>query len=336
MKDISYTIFALGDTMSERKENNDEEMPDLSVIIPVYNEEENVRPLYENLQKQLKVTGQTYEIIFVDDGSTDTTFKKLSELESAGSLCRIIKFRKNFGKSPALNTAFRYAKGSIIITMDGDLQDDPKEIPVFLSRIDAGFDLVCGWKYSRMDPLTKTVPSWIFNKLTSFITDVNIHDFNCGFKAYRRAVVKNLNLYGEMHRYIPALVAQNGYRITEIKVHHYPRVSGKSKYGFSRLIKGLLDLITVKFITDYSSRPLHMFGIPGLISLFIGFVLGIYLVLLKFLENIALSERPLLMLSVLLILTGFQFISMGLLGEMLTFRDMKEQNFEKYIETVVG
>ena len=321
--------------MKEQQSRNDEKAPDLSIIIPVYNEEDNVIPLSDSLQEQLNLTGRTYEIIFVDDGSTDTTFKKLSDLKSTGFPCRIIKFRKNFGKSPALDAAFRYAVGSIIITMDGDLQDDPKEIPFFLSKIDDGFDLVCGWKFSRMDPFSKTVPSRIFNKLTSFVTGIHIHDFNCGFKAYRREVVRDLTLYGEMHRYIPALVAQNGYKITEIKVHHLPRISGKSKYGFSRLFKGMLDLITVKYITDYSSRPLHVFGIPGLISLFMGFVLGIYLVLLKFLENIPLSERPLLMLSVLLILIGFQFISMGLLGEMLTFREKKEQNVRQYIETIV-
>lgn len=321
--------------MKELKGNTDDKIPDLSVVIPVYNEEENVCPLCEKLQKQLNSIGRTYEIIFVDDGSTDTTFEKLSELKTTGYPCRIIKFRKNFGKSPALNAAFKYTKGSIIITMDGDLQDDPGEIPLFLSKINEGFDLVCGWKYPRQDPLTKTIPSRIFNKLTSFVTCVHIHDFNCGFKAYKRETVKNLNLYGEMHRYIPVIIAGSGYKVTEIKVCHHPRVSGKSKYGFSRLFKGVLDLITVKFITDYSSRPLHLFGIPGLISLFIGFVISIYLIMLKYLENAPLSDRPLLILSVLLIVLGFQFISMGLLGEMLTFREMKEQNIEQYVETVM-
>jgi len=183
--------------------------------------------------------------------------------------------------------------------------------------------------------LTKTIPSCIFNRLTSIVTHVNIHDFNCGFKGYKSSVVKKLNLYGEMHRYIPVLVAQNGFKITEIKIRHFPRVSGKSKYGFSRLFKGMIDLITVKYITDYSSRPLHVFGIPGMLSLVLGFIFGIYLVLLKYTQNVALSERPLLMLSVLLILIGFQFISIGLIGEMLTLREMRERNVDQYIETIL-
>jgi len=307
----------------------------LSFIIPVNNEEGNIVPLYQKISEQLNKIQRKYEIIIVDDGSTDSTFEKITQLHLQDPRVKIIKFRKNFGKSTALNIAFCRAKGQIVITMDGDLQDDPEEIPKFIEKIEEGFDLVSGWKYPRFDPITKTIPSKFFNKLTCIFTGVNLHDFNCGFKAYRKVVVKNLQLYGEMHRYIPVLAAGNGFKITEIKIKHNPRYSGKSKYGFSRLIKGLLDLITIKFLTSYASRPLHVFGIPGIVSFFLGFVIGLYLVLLKILVNAQLSERPLLILSVLLILIGFQFISMGLIGEMLTFREMQRQDIDLYTETLV-
>ncbi|MHB8053049.1 MAG: glycosyltransferase family 2 protein [Methanoregula sp.] len=310
-------------------------LPDLSIIIPINNEEENIVSLYQKLFEQLQRIQRTYEIIIVDDGSIDSTFEKITRLQIQDPRIKIIKFRKNFGKSTALNVAFHYAKGQVIITMDGDLQDDPGDIPQFLAKIDEGFDLVSGWKYPRFDPLTKTIPSKFFNKITCLFTGVDIHDFNCGFKAYKRVVIKNIQLYGEMHRYIPALAAWKGFKITEIKIRHHPRVSGKSKYGFSRLIKGVLDLITVKFLTNYASRPLHVFGLPGFASLFVGLIIGIYLVLQKYIENIQIGERPLLLLSILLILIGLQFISLGLIGEMLAFREMREQNPDQYIETLV-
>lgn len=310
--------------------------PVYTIIIPAHNEEENIGPLYQKLRPVLAGLDQPCEILFVDDGSTDLTFQKMQSIQKQDSSVRVFKFRKNFGKSTALNVAFRSARGQVIITMDGDLQDDPEEIPKFIAKIGEGYDLVSGWKYPRHDPLTKTVPSKFFNTLTCMLTGLGLHDFNCGFKAYKNVVVKNLQLYGEMHRYIPALAAWNGFTIAEIKITHHPRQSGQSKYGFSRLIKGLLDLITVKFITDYSSRPLHVFGLPGIVSLFIGFALGLYLVVLKYLENAQLSERPLLILSVLLILIGLQFISMGLLGEMMTFREMQKQDVDQYIERVLG
>jgi glycosyltransferase involved in cell wall biosynthesis len=309
--------------------------PALSVIIPVNNEEGNIVPLYQKLHGQLEQMRKSYEIIIVDDGSTDSTFEKISLLHDQDPRVKIIKFRKNFGKSTALNVTFRYAEGQIIITMDGDLQDDPEEIPQFLAKIEEGFDLVSGWKYPRFDPLTKTIPSRFFNKLTCLITGVDLHDFNCGFKAYKRVVIKNIQLYGEMHRYIPALADWNGFKIAEIKIRHHPRQSGTSKYGFSRLIKGLLDLITVKFLTSYASRPLHVFGVPGIISFLAGTVIGLYLILLKYLENAPLGERPLLMLAVLLIVLGFQFVSLGLLGEMIAFRNIQDQKMDPFIELVL-
>ncbi len=259
--------------------------PDLTVIIPIHNEEDNIVILYQKLSAQLQESKQSYEIIIVDDGSTDSSFKKIAPLPLEDPNIRIIKFRRNFGKSTALNVAFRYAKGQVVITMDGDLQDDPEEIPQFIAKIGEGFDLVSGWKYPRFDPITKTLPSKFFNNLTSYLTGVKLHDFNCGFKAYKRVVIENIQLYGEMHRYIPALAAWNGFKIVEIKIKHHPRHSGKSNYGFFRLVKGVLDLITVKFLTNYSSRPLHVFGVPGIISIFLGFAIGIYLVVLKYLEN---------------------------------------------------
>jgi len=309
--------------------------PDLSIIIPINNEEGNIGPLHQKLFEQLQRVQRNYEIIIVDDGSTDSTFEKITQLHMQDPYIKIIKFRKNFGKSTALNVAFHYAKGQIIITMDGDLQDEPEEIPRFISKIDEGYDLVCGWKYPRRDPITKTLPSRIFNGVICFITGLDLHDFNCGFKAFRKRALEDLHLYGEMHRYIPALINWNGYKITEIKIMHHARSSGKSKYGVSRLVKGLLDLITVKFLIDYSSRPLHAFGLPGIVSLSVGLIIGIYLLLLKYVDNVLIGDRPLLLLSVLLILIGIQFISLGLIGEMLTFREMREQNPDRYIETVV-
>ena len=309
---------------------------DLSVVVPVYNEEDSVEALYDEVNYTLSSLDIKREIIFVDDGSTDDTFNKLNELYLRGEDIHIIKFRKNFGKSAALNAAFERLRGSIVITMDGDLQDDPKQIPRFIERIEEGYDLVSGWKYIRNDPITKRIPSKIFNRLARVLTGVELHDFNCGFKAYKKETLENITLYGEMHRYIPALAAWNGFKIGEIKVEHRPRIHGKSKYGVSRLFKGFLDLITVKFLISYSSRPLHVFGMPGIFSLSLGFLIGLYLVILKYLEGISLSERPLLLLSVLLVILGLQFVSIGLLGEMITFRSMKDESTDRYVELMVG
>lgn len=308
----------------------------LSIVIPMKDEAENVSPLYKKLKASLEKIQYNYEIFFIDDGSTDSTYQELVNLSNTDNHLKIIKLRKNFGKATALSTGFKYVSGSIVITMDGDLQDDPEEIPRFIAKIEEGYDLVSGWKHLRLDPLTKTLPSKIFNRLACILTGVNLHDFNCGFKAYRRGVIDSLHLYGEMHRYIPALAAWSGFNITEIPVHHNHRLYGKSKYGFSRLIKGLLDLITVKFLISYSSRPLHVFGVPGICSLLVGGIIGFYLLILKYFENIRLSERPLLMLSIVLVFIGFQFISLGLLGEMITYREAREENNNRFIETIVG
>ncbi|WOX56646.1 glycosyltransferase family 2 protein [uncultured Methanoculleus sp.] len=309
--------------------------PDISIVIPVYNEAENVPLLSRKLRDDLSSLGRTYEVIFIDDGSTDDTFVKLKEVQADGDHIRIIKFRRNFGKAAALNTAFRLVQGEVVITMDGDLQDDSAEIPKFLDKIDEGYDLVSGWKYPRNDPVTKTAPSKIFNRLTCWMTGVNLHDFNCGFKAYKREVTDVLHLYGELHRYTPVLANYYGFKIAEVTVRHHPREFGKSKYGAKRVIKGFLDLITVKFLTSYASRPLHVFGVPGILSLFVGFFIGLYLVILKYLRDIALSERPLLLLSILLILLGLQFFSIGLLGEMITSRGARDGHPEHFVERIV-
>lgn len=308
---------------------------ELSIVIPVYDESGNIGPLHKELTTVLTSLNMRYEIIYVDDGSLDGTFQVLEGIRAVDERVKIIKLRRNFGKSVALNTAFRHAKGDIIITMDGDQQDDPEEIPRFLEKLEEDYDLVSGWKYERKDPLTKRLPSKIFNKLSSLLTGVDIHDFNCGFKAYKMDFLKNIYLYGEMHRYIPALAQWYGFRITEIRVKHHSRNYGISKYGCTRIVKGFLDLITVKFLMGYSTRPLHIFGATGIVSLSAGLIIGLYLILLKYLRGESLGERPLLMLSILLVFMGLQFVSIGLLGEMMAAQGAKRDNVDVYIKEII-
>ena len=286
----------------------------LSLIIPVYNEQDNVLPLYNKLKAVLEYD---HELIFIDDGSKDNTYEILKNIQKKDSKLKIIRFRNNFGKSEALSKGFKHAKGDIIITMDGDLQDDPEEIPRFIEKIKEDYDLVVGWKYKRQDPLSKTIPSKFFNFLIKVLTGVKIHDSNCCFKAYKKEVVKNLKIYGELHRYIPSLVNWKGFKVTEIKVKHHKRLHGKSKYGFSRLLKGFLDLLTIKFLIKYSKKPLHFFGSIGIISFLLGALISVYLVYEKYFLNINIGSRPMLILGVLLLIIGVQFICLGLLGEMI-------------------
>ncbi|TAK67807.1 MAG: glycosyltransferase, partial [Bacteroidetes bacterium] len=232
---------------------------------------------------------------------------------------KIIRFRRNFGKSAGLAVGFRHAKGEYIVTMDADLQDDPAEIPSLINELKKGYDLVSGWKKKRHDPISKTVPSLFFNFVTSVMTDIKLHDFNCGLKAYRKEVIKSVKIYGELHRYIPVLAHWQGFKVTEIPVQHHARKYGKTKFGIGRFWKGFLDLLTVLFTTRYMQRPLHLFGFWGSVSAFAGFIICLYLVILKFTPpGIALSNRPLFLAGVLLIIVGVQFISLGLLGEMIT------------------
>lgn len=300
--------------------------PNLSIIIPVHNEEGNIPELYERLYSTLSLPSLieiTYEIIFIDDGSTDGTFEEIKKIKN--SKVKVIRFQRNYGKAAALSCGFKRSKGDFVITMDGDLQDDPKEIPRFIEELKKYY-MVSGWKNKRQDPISKTLPSKVFNRLTRFITGVKVHDFNCGYKAYNNYVVKNINLYGELHRYIPALVYWKGYTVGEIEVEHHPRVHGESKYGIERLLKGFLDLITVTFLMMYKKRPLHVFGGIGILFGLFGVIISIYLIVLWAI-GLKIGDRPLLMLGILLTVTGAQFISLGLIGELIT----NSRNNDDYI-----
>ena len=289
----------------------------VSVVIPVFDEEKNVEELHKVLSGVLKKNKLKYEILFIDDGSRDKTYSVLKKLRKKDKCVKLIKFRANFGKAYALQVGFKRVKGEYVFTMDGDLQDDPKEIPNFLKKMKEGYDLVSGWKFRRHDPMGKTLPSKLFNWLTSYMTGVNIHDSNCGFKCYRQEVVKNIEIYGELHRNIPALAKWKGYKIGEIKVQHHPRKHGVSKYGIERLLKGFLDLMTVKYLMTYNNRPLHFFGVIGLVAASVGTILGFYLYWLWSFGEPMSHHMPMMLLSVLLIVLGVQVTSIGLIGEMI-------------------
>lgn len=297
---------------------------DLSFVIPVFNEEKTLKELHNKILENVGIN--TYEIIFIDDGSKDNSYDILQEIAQSDKNVQVIKFRKNFGKSAALQAAFDKAKGDIVFTLDADLQDDPAEIPKFIEKINEGYDLIAGWKKHRKDPITKKIPSRIFNIVTSIIFKLKLHDYNCGFKAYKNEVIKSISIYGELHRYIPAIAKAKGFKISEIPVKHHKRRFGKSKYGFERFTRGFLDLLTVTMITKYERSPLYLFGIGGLIISFIGFIVTLYLAIMKIFFGMALSNRPLLFLGVLLIVVGVQLISIGLLGEMIVY---SSKNIEK-------
>lgn len=292
------------------------EIRKISVAIPIYNERENIPILVEKLKEVLEGMGYEWEIVFGDNASNDGSFEILKELHGRDRRIKVVRLSKNFGQTGSLSAALDYASGDVVITMDGDLQNDPADIPLFLDKIKEGYDIVSGWRYERKDPLTKRIPSKIYNWLASKLTGVKLHDFGCTFKAMRREVVKNLRLYGEMHRYIEALASEMGVRIAEIKVRHHPRKYGKTKYGASRILKGFLDLLTVKFLLSYSTRPLHLFGIPGLILAALGVITGGYLTFQWFM-GASIWGRPLLLLAILLVIVGVQFVAIGLLAEMI-------------------
>jgi glycosyltransferase involved in cell wall biosynthesis len=290
---------------------------DLSIVIPVYNEEASLRELCDSIRSAAGRLGR-FEILFIDDGSTDGTNRVLQDLRQRDRRIKIIRFRRNYGKSAALSVGFSHAEGNVIITMDGDLQDDPDEIPSLVNEIKKGFDMVSGWKKKRHDPLSKTIPSKFFNLVTRIITGIRIHDFNCGLKAYRKDVAKEVKVYGELHRYIPVLAHWLGYKIGEIPVQHRSRKYGKTKFGTGRFWKGFLDLLTVIFTTRYLQRPLHLFGFWGMFFVLVGFAIDGYLVFLKFTQGMALSNRPLFTGGILMIIVGVQFVSVGLLGELIS------------------
>jgi glycosyltransferase involved in cell wall biosynthesis len=315
----------------------------LSLIIPLLNEADNLLPLYERLATSLEQVGQPYEIIFIDDGSTDASPAILEDLfRRDPAHMRVIQFRCNFGKTAALNAGFAHARGQVIITMDADLQDDPAEIPAMLAKLDEGYDLVTAWRFNRQDPLDKTLPSRIFNFVVSRVTGVRLHDFNCGFKVYRRTVTDSVKLYGELHRFIPVLAYQHGFRIAELPVQHHPRRAGVSKYGAGRLLKGFLDFGIVLFLTTYLKRPLHLFGTVGLAVFGAGSLINLYLAFLWLLREVGgvagiapIGTRPLLIVGVLAMIMGIQLISIGLLGEMLryfTYRPAEEYAIHRVLE----
>ncbi len=290
----------------------------VTVVVPCYNEEGNLPTLHERLTAVLEARGLPWEIIIVDDGSTDGTWATITGLNSHDPRVIGLRHRRNFGKAEALANGFAVARGDVIVTMDGDLQDDPDELPHFLDKLDEGYDLVSGWKQRRQDPLGKTFPSRIFNWTVRRASGVQLHDFNCGFKAYRREAAKNLRLYGELHRFTPVLASAEGFRVGELPVRHHPRTWGQSKYGWSRLVKGFLDLGTVTFLTRYRQRPMHLFGLPGLLGIAIGVLLALWLSADKILTGSSIGNRPALLLAVMLIVVGAQFFGLGLLGEFLT------------------
>ncbi len=289
----------------------------VSVVIPLYNEEENVRELHDRLKAVLDTIGTDYEVLFIDDGSTDNTLTLLQDIQAQDNRVIVLSLRRNFGQTAAFAAGFDYSRGDIIVTMDGDLQNDPNDIPKLIEMMKDN-DLVSGWRKKRKDPfLSRRLPSIMANWLISKVTGVNLHDYGCSLKAYKRDVIKNLKLYGEMHRFIPAVASWYGVRIAEVETTHHPRLRGKSKYGISRTVKVVLDLITVKFLQSFSTKPLQFFGPVGLFSGALGFFISLYLALGKIFTGREIGGRPLLLLGALLIIVGIQFIGMGLLGEMM-------------------
>ena len=311
----------------------------LSIVIPMYNEEESLEKLYSSIKKNVdkcivdKLIND-YEIIFIDDGSTDGSCLKVKSLINEDSNISLISFRKNFGKAEAVQAGFKHCNGDIVITMDADLQDDPIEIVNFIKKIDEGYDVVSGWKKDRHDPLEKRLPSKLFNKVTTKLSGVKLHDFNCGFKAYRKEVLKSINIYGELHRYIPVLAARKGFTITEIPVHHNKREFGKSKYGFERYLRGLFDALSTSFISKFYDRPMYFFGKIGLLLLMLGVIICLYLTATWIMGN-KIGDRPLLMLGVLCIILGVQSISTGFIGDMLVDATYKTRYNEDHIKEMI-
>jgi len=291
--------------------------PELSIIIPLFNEEGSLPELYQSLKRVLDANNLTHETIFINDGSTDRSLQVIQEFQQQDPTVRIISFRKNLGKSAALQAGFSECQGQFVITMDADLQDDPAEIPNLIAKLNEGYDLVSGWKRKRHDPISKTLPSKFFNLTVAWVSGLRLHDFNCGLKAYRQDVVKSFQVYGELHRFLPVLAKWSGFRCTEIPVQHHPRKYGRTKFGMSRFLSGFLDLITVVFLSKYTRKPLHLFGTIGLISILAGLLICVYLAIGWF-QGHWIGNRPILLLGVLLIVVGVQFFSIGLLGEMLT------------------
>ncbi len=308
-------------------------MPELSVVIPVYNERENVEELYKGLREVMEGIGREYEIIFVDDGSTDGSDEVLDKIaKEPFSKVTVVHFRRNFGQTAAMDAGFRQSTGKVIITLDADLQNDPADIPMMLDKLNEGYDIVSGWRKNRKDAFVKrTLPSMVANWLISKVTGVHLHDYGCTLKCYRREVVEHLTLYGELHRFLPALASHIGARVVEVPVTHHPRIHGESKYGISRVFKVLVDLMVVVFLLKYSSRPFRLFGSGGLVSFALGFLMALYLSLEKLLFGVHIGNRPLLLLSVLLMILGIQLASLGILAELLIRIYYENQGRQPYV-----
>ena len=305
-------------------------LKNISIIIPIFNEESSIEPLYREIVNSLSNISNRYEIIFIDDGSTDSTLTNINNLITIDNNIVLVQLNRNYGKSDALQEGFNIAKYDYIITMDGDLQDDPNEIENLINILDEGWDCVSGWKKNRKDPLSKTIPSYFFNTFISFFSGLKLHDFNCGIKVYKSNVIKNLNIYGGLHRYIPLLLHNNGYKVTECIVNHRPREHGKTKYGKSRFLHGIFDFLTINFLRKYFNRPMYFFGTFGLILSSIGLLINIYLTYFWF-QGIYIANRPLFFLAILLILVGIQSLSIGLIGELIVNSSRNKVNKVKKI-----
>lgn len=290
---------------------------DVSIVVPIYNEEENLRILYQRVAEALDPSGYSYELILVDDGSKDGSYALLAEIAAADQRVKVIRFRRNFGQTAAMAAGFSAATGRVVIPMDGDLQNDPLDIPLLIAKLDEGYDVVSGWRKDRKDTfINRKLPSILANGLISRMTGVHLHDYGCTLKAYRREVLEGVNLYGEMHRFVPALASQVGARVTELPVRHHPRLYGTSKYGISRTMRVVLDLMTVKFLLQYSTKPIQLFGKWGIYTLFAGTLSGTATLYMKLFEHTSMNRNPLLILTAFLLFMGVQFIVLGLLGEL--------------------
>ena len=309
----------------------------ISVVVPVYNERDNVGPLTDELMPVLRELPQRSEVIFVDDGSRRGTAAVLDRLAAEVPEISVVRLRRNFGKAEALMAGFTVARGDILITIDGDLQDDPREIPRMLAELDKGFDLVSGWKHNRQDPASKRLPSKVFNGVTRKVSGVPLHDLNCGFKVYRSEVVDSLALAGDQYRYIPVLAVHEGFSVGELPVNHRPREHGSSKYGFERYLRGFLDLLTITFLGRYRHRPMHLFGGLGVAAVLVGLLISAYLTVLKLLGH-SIGNRPLLLLGVLLILVGMQFLTIGLVSEMIQRHHLRPRSEEaaSRVKEIIG
>ena len=307
-------------------------IPELSVVIPVHNESPNIKPLYEELTQTLGRYGRAYELLIVDDGSTDDTFEQLASLQARDPRLRVIRFRRNFGQTAAFAAGIAHARGRLVVTADGDLQNDPGDIPAMVALIDQGNDIVCGWRKDRKDTfITRRVPSIVANKLISWATGVPLHDYGCSLKVFRSEVIKPLRLYGEMHRFLPAIASQIGVKIAEMEVNHRARSAGVTKYGLSRTIRVVLDLATVKFLLSYSTRPLQIFGLMGLIAGGLGVLVTGWLAYVRLFLHQGIADRPLLLFGVMLIFIGVQLVTFGLLAEVMARTYYESQDKPTYV-----